>query len=59
VIVDFEDSQDLIALSRGLTFAQIRISQSADGALISIPITGLSRSLRKSGKAISLRGCWT
>lgn len=40
VIVDFEDSQDLIALSRGLTFAQIRITQSADGALISIPITG-------------------
>lgn len=40
VIVDFEDSQDLIGLSRGLTFAQIRITQSDDGALISIPITG-------------------
>jgi pimeloyl-ACP methyl ester carboxylesterase len=40
VIVDFEDSQDLIALSRGLTFAQIRITQGNDGALISIPITG-------------------
>ena len=40
IIVDFEDSQDLIALSRGLTFAQIRITQGNDGALISIPITG-------------------
>jgi pimeloyl-ACP methyl ester carboxylesterase len=40
VIVDFEDSQDVIALSRGLTFVQIKITQSADGALISIPITG-------------------
>lgn len=40
VIVDFEDSQDLIGLSRGLTFAMIKITQGNDGALISIPITG-------------------
>jgi serralysin len=40
VIVDFEDSQDLIALSRGLTFAQIRITQGPEGAIINIPITG-------------------
>ncbi len=40
VILDFEDSQDLIALSRGLTFPQIRITQGGDGALITIPITG-------------------
>ena len=40
IIADFEDSQDLIALSRGLTFAQIRITQGEGGALISIPITG-------------------
>jgi pimeloyl-ACP methyl ester carboxylesterase len=40
IIADFEDSQDLIALSRGLTFAQIRITQGDGGALISIPITG-------------------
>ena len=40
VIVDFQDSADLIALSRGLTFPQIIIAQSAEGAVISIPITG-------------------
>lgn len=40
IIADFEDSQDLIALSRGLTFAQIRITQGNDGALITIPSTG-------------------
>lgn len=39
-IADFEDSQDVIGLSRGLTFAQIRITQGGDGALISIPVTG-------------------
>jgi serralysin len=40
VIVDFQDSEDLIALSRGLTFPQIRVTQGVDGALITIPITG-------------------
>jgi len=40
VITDFKKGEDLIALSRGLTFAQIRVSQGADGALITIPITG-------------------
>jgi serralysin len=40
VIADFTKGEDLIALSRGLTFPQIRVSQGADGALISIPITG-------------------
>jgi serralysin len=40
VILDFADSQDLIGLSRGLTFALIRITQGSDGALISIPVTG-------------------
>ena len=40
VIVDFEDSEDLIVLSRGLTFPQIRVTQGVDGALITIPITG-------------------
>ncbi|MCU0545855.1 MAG: calcium-binding protein [Oscillatoriaceae cyanobacterium Prado104] len=39
-IADFNNSQDVIGLSRGLTFAQIRITQGADGALISIPVTG-------------------
>lgn len=39
-IADFQDSEDLIALSRGLTFPQIRVSQAVDGALITIPITG-------------------
>ncbi|MEK0179015.1 MAG: DUF2974 domain-containing protein [Oscillatoriales cyanobacterium] len=51
-IVDFEDSQDLIALSRGLTFAQIKITQGNDGVLISLlnngsilaNITGVSAS---------------
>jgi len=40
VITDFKKGEDLIALSRGLTFDQIRVSQGADGALITIPITG-------------------
>jgi len=40
VIVDFQDSEDLIVLSRGLTFPQIRVTQGVDGALITIPITG-------------------
>lgn len=40
VITDFKKGEDLIALSRGLTFAQIRVSQGVDGALITIPITG-------------------
>jgi len=40
VIVDFQDSEDLITLSRGLTFPQIRVTQGVDGALITIPITG-------------------
>jgi len=40
VIADFTKGEDLIALSRGLTFAQIRVSQGADGALITIPVTG-------------------
>jgi serralysin len=40
VIVDFQDSEDLIVLSRGLTFPQIRVTQGFDGALITIPITG-------------------
>ncbi|MBE9095002.1 Mbeg1-like protein [Tychonema sp. LEGE 07203] len=40
VIVDFKKGEDLIALSRGLTFPLIRVSQGGDGALISIPITG-------------------
>ncbi|MBD1829432.1 calcium-binding protein [Microcoleus vaginatus GB1-A2] len=40
VIVDFQDSEDLITLSRGLTFPQIRVTQDVDGALITIPITG-------------------
>jgi hypothetical protein len=40
VIVDFQDSEDLITLSRGLTFPQIRVTQGGDGALITIPITG-------------------
>jgi serralysin len=39
-IGDFQDSQDTIALSRGLTFDRIRITQGPDGALISIPVTG-------------------
>ncbi|MGB3264880.1 MAG: Mbeg1-like protein [Microcoleus sp.] len=40
VIVDFKKGEDLIALSRGLTFPLIRVSQGGDGALITIPITG-------------------
>ena len=40
VIVDFQDREDLIVLSRGLTFPQIRVTQGVDGALITIPITG-------------------
>lgn len=40
VILDFQDSEDLITLSRGLTFPQIRVTQDGDGALITIPITG-------------------
>ncbi len=40
VITDFKKGEDLIVLSRGLTFPQIRVSQSVDGALITIPITG-------------------
>ena len=40
VIVDFQEREDLIALSRGLTFPQIRVTQGVDGALITIPITG-------------------
>jgi serralysin len=40
VIADFTDSQDTIALSRGLTFELIRVTQGADGALITIPVTG-------------------
>jgi pimeloyl-ACP methyl ester carboxylesterase len=40
VIVDFQDSEDLIVLSRGLTFPQTRVTQGVDGALITIPITG-------------------
>ena len=40
VIVDFQDSEDVIVLSRGLTFPQIRVTQGVDGALITIPITG-------------------
>mgnify|MGYP000367829113 FL=1 len=40
VIADFKKGEDLIALSRGLNFAQIRVSQGVDGALITIPITG-------------------
>jgi len=40
VIVDFQDSEDLIVLSRGLTFPQIRVTQGVDGALITSPITG-------------------
>ncbi len=40
VIADFTKGEDLIALSRGLTFAQIRVSQGAGGALITIPVTG-------------------
>ncbi|MEG3857549.1 calcium-binding protein [Microcoleus sp. herbarium12] len=40
VIADFTKGEDLIALSRGLTFAQIKVSPGADGALITIPVTG-------------------
>ncbi len=40
VIVDFQKGQDLIGLSRGLTFPQIIVTPSADGAVITIPITG-------------------
>ncbi|MGL5062713.1 MAG: calcium-binding protein [Microcoleus sp.] len=39
-IADFQDSQDAIGLSRGLTFDRIRITQGGDGALIIIPVTG-------------------
>ncbi|MEG5136533.1 MULTISPECIES: calcium-binding protein [unclassified Microcoleus] len=40
VIVDFKKGEDLIALSRGLTFPLIIVRQGGDGAVISIPITG-------------------
>lgn len=40
VIVDFQKGQDLIGLSRGLTFPQIIVTPSVDGAVITIPITG-------------------
>lgn len=40
VIADFTKGEDLIALSRGLTFAQIRVTPGGDGTLITIPITG-------------------
>ena len=40
VILDFQDSEDLITLSRGLTFPQIKVTQGVDGALITISITG-------------------
>ena len=40
VIVDFQKGEDLIGLSRGLTFPQIIVTPSVDGAVITIPITG-------------------
>ncbi|MEG3940755.1 DUF2974 domain-containing protein [Microcoleus sp. S36b_A3] len=40
VIVDFKKGEDLIALSRGLTFPLIIVRQGGEGAVISIPITG-------------------
>ncbi|MEG4319776.1 MULTISPECIES: Mbeg1-like protein [unclassified Microcoleus] len=40
VISDFQKGEDLIALSRGLTFPQIIVTPSVDGAVITIPITG-------------------
>ncbi|MEG4493151.1 calcium-binding protein [Microcoleus sp. D3_18_C4] len=40
VILDFQDSEDLITLSRGLTFPQVIVTQGVDGALITIPATG-------------------
>ncbi|MEG4799164.1 DUF2974 domain-containing protein [Microcoleus sp. ARI1-B5] len=39
-IVDFQKGEDLIGLSRGLTFPQIIVTPSVDGAVITIPITG-------------------
>jgi len=40
VIVDFQKGEDLIGLSRGLTFPQIIVTPSFEGAVITIPITG-------------------
>lgn len=40
IIVDFKGEEDTIGFSRGLNFSLIKITESSEGAVISIPSTG-------------------